>query len=1089
MVFRFPWNRTVLLLLVAVFSVSIPESRAASLVDLTFDVRNGPGATPPNLPPGPVRAITVQPDGRILVGGEFTAFNDVPCDGLARLETNGAVDTSFKLGSGKPASVWALAVQATGEIVVGGAFDTFYGQPCDGLIRLKSDGSLDDSFVCSSNNFGAVTALRPQANGKILVGALQGVYQILQNGQLDPEFAITAWTNAVVGALLLQADGKILAGGPALNFGYRPGTSPLIRLNQDGSSDPSFFEHIFDKTGPDSLSIDSVTDLISDAAGRILASGNFSVLKNGQRQQRLLVRLNSDGTLDSSFPLESSQDWSLGPTQGPALLAGEGGRVFLGTGAMTIDGVGRSMLAQVSIDGVLNVNFAPEFSDDSEPFPADRRPYATALALQPDGKVLVAGRFTAADGIPRMGLVRVLPAEPTDLNVVSIGVPRGGLTVFEGNTKVAAEIIRAGDPTRRVTVDYSTVNETAVAGQDFVGINGTLTFEPGERKKTVLIEIRDDSTRETNETCRLVLVNPSERTQLGDHANEKVTIIDDDEFRFGQDQYFVDESSSEIELAVIPGQEQSYTVAYDTTEESARAFKDFAPKTGELRFSSWWQDYGFRMLQIPIFDDPVMEGDRSFLVTVRNSTSGLPLGPESTARVTIMDNDTLAGPAKGVNGTITTASESSDGNLIVGGWFTAVDGLRRNYIARLRADGSADPSFDPGRGPDGPVTVLCIQTNGQLLIGGQFTEVSGASRRHLARLNLDGSLDTTFDPGTGWEGPIAVYDEAPSIRAIVLQPDGKIITAGNFSNYNGVLTPCLARLNPDGARDLTFNPKLDRPVIVRCAAVQTDRKIVIAGRLANGDLADKVIRLNADGSIDETFTTFAARKILSLLIRGNGKILVGAEGSPGVTLLNIDGTPDPGWKEKTFFGETVFALSELPDGKILAGGQFWNSNPDPSHSIGLIRLFNSGGLDPSFIVSPQPVSLAKRVRTVVMQKTGEIFIGGTFDQMDDEQISLARQNPVFGVAFVSRNPGAYFWLRLRSDGAIVNDLRFDRLVRLDNGVVQLSLSGQAAGGFVLERSEDLRNWKPTATNAAPNSGLVFRDLGSTNAPRQFYRVR
>jgi hypothetical protein len=92
------------------------------------------------------------------------------------------------------------------------------------------------------------------------------------------------------------------------------------------------------------------------------------------------------------------------------------------------------------------------------------------------------------------------------------------------------------------------------------------------------------------------------------------------------------------------------------------------------------------------------------------------------------------------------------------------------------------------------------------------------------------------------------------------------------------------------------------------------------------------------------------------------------------------------------------------------------------------------------------------------------------------------------VALVRHSPDAYFWLRLGFDGDRINDLRFENLVRLDDGVVHLTLAGQGSTGFVVEGSADLRQWFAIATNGPPNAGLAWRDLKATNSNQRFYRV-
>jgi hypothetical protein len=88
------------------------------------------------------------------------------------------------------------------------------------------------------------------------------------------------------------------------------------------------------------------------------------------------------------------------------------------------------------------------------------------------------------------------------------------------------------------------------------------------------------------------------------------------------------------------------------------------------------------------------------------------------------------------------------------GEFTTVRGAVRNQVARLNSDGSVDDSFDPDGGANNQVECLAIQPDGKVIIGGWFTSFNGAARSRIARLNADGSLDTSFDPGSGANGVV-----------------------------------------------------------------------------------------------------------------------------------------------------------------------------------------------------------------------------------------------------------------------------------------------------------------------------------------------
>lgn len=143
-------------------------------------------------------------------------------------------------------------------------------------------------------------------------------------------------------------------------------------------------------------------------------------------------------------------------------------------------------------------------------------------------------------------------------------------------------------------------------------------------------------------------------------------------------------------------------------------------------------------------------------------------------------------------GKILALARQTDGKILIGGDFEALRGgvPTRTYLARLNRDGSPDASFTPGG--DGSVGAITVQPDGRILTGGAFTVLGAppAARQRLARLNLSGALDAAF---------VAGLDAV--VHALVLQPDGKILVGGEFASAAGAPRTRLARLYGQGALD------------------------------------------------------------------------------------------------------------------------------------------------------------------------------------------------------------------------------------------------------------------------------------------------
>lgn len=229
----------------------------------------------------------------------------------------------------------------------------------------------------------------------------------------------------------------------------------------------------------------------------------------------------------------------------------------------------------------------------------------------------------------------------------------------------------------------------------------------------------------------------------------------------------------------------------------------------------------------------------------------------------------------GFDNTVYTLALQADGKVIVGGAFTLGFGtsVAVHGIARLDTDGRVDPAFvQTGVGLDGPVYTTAIQPDGKVLIAGNFTHLEGSAMPYVARLNANGAMDTTFGPtGTGLNG---------LVQSLALQPDGNIIVGGFFTSYNGVARSHLARLTSSAGLDTTLAPGagLAGPGAATYVALQPNGKIVVAGDFTtyNGTARTGLLQVLNDGSLDSSFVVGTGLNALAqVVIVAEGSILVG----------------------------------------------------------------------------------------------------------------------------------------------------------------------------------------------------------------------
>jgi uncharacterized delta-60 repeat protein len=253
---------------------------------------------------GEVRAIAVQADGKVLVGGSFISIGGQVRNGIARLNNDGTVDTAFNPNTN--AAVNTMAVQADGKILVGGEFNSIAGQARYGIARLNSDGTLDGTFNTLINNF--VTAIAVQADGKILVGGnftgLGGpprsyLARLNTDGTLDNTFF--SFANDLVYAIALQADGKILVGGRFTSIDGAP-RNYIARLNTNAGPDLAF----------DPNANNWVYGISVQSDGKIVLGGEFTAVGplGGQPRNHIARLLNDTAALQDLSVTQTAVTWS-----------------------------------------------------------------------------------------------------------------------------------------------------------------------------------------------------------------------------------------------------------------------------------------------------------------------------------------------------------------------------------------------------------------------------------------------------------------------------------------------------------------------------------------------------------------------------------------------------------------------------------------------------------------------------------------------------------------------------------------------------------------------------------------------------------
>lgn len=341
-------------------------------------------------------------------------------------------------------------------------------------------------------------------------------------------------------------------------------------------------------------------------------------------------------------------------------------------------------------------------------------------------------------------------------------------------------------------------------------------------------------------------------------------------------------------------------------------------------------------------------------------------------------NDLTFNPGTGANREIFSSAIQSDGKILIAGNFTSYNGVARNYLARLNTDGSLDAAFNAGPGTNSAILKIALESNGKIIIAGGFTQYNFIPVPYILRLNSDG---TTGDLNVG-VGPNS------GIRSTAIQADGKIIVVGPFTTFNSQARKDITRLNVDGTIDASFNSGTGTNSSITTVALQSDGKIIIGGSFTtyNGTVVNKIARLNSDGTLDASFTgTGANSTVLSTSIQPDGKIIIvgifnsyNGTAAYGIARLNINGTIDASFTTGTgAINSVISAIAIQSDGKIIIGGDFMAYNGTAINRIA--RLNTNGTIDAGF----NPGTGANSsIQTISNQSDGKIIIGGYFYMYD-----------------------------------------------------------------------------------------------------------
>jgi len=350
--------------------------------------------------------------------------------------------------------------------------------------------------------------------------------------------------------------------------------------------------------------------------------------------------------------------------------------------------------------------------------------------------------------------------------------------------------------------------------------------------------------------------------------------------------------------------------------------------------------------------------------------------------------------APNLNGAVDFVKILPDQKILIAGGFTTINGQTRNYLARLNQDGSLDTSFDanlPTGTSNQPVQLysMDVQTDGKILIAGRLPNNGVTLPVRILRLNADGSFDNTLTSIPY----LVIEDDIPAlIRKVQQMPDGKMLVCGRFFTSNGNPQRHLARYHADGSYDATLTTQINNPCYD--VGVQPDGKYLVAGGFTtvNGTTRLGLVRFNTNDSIDTSFNAFSVNNqftldrysLIKLLDDGTMYAFHEPEyNDNGVILLNADGSLK---RRFLTYARPAVDIELLSNGKLLVIGSFFNAGNMSPQSETFNRFTPDGRHDGSIEVEFGH----QRAKAFEIAADEKIIVGGSFASVRTNGVSVSR---------------------------------------------------------------------------------------------------
>ncbi len=688
----------------------------AGSIDVTFDV--GSGAN------GEVKTVAVQSDGKVIIAGDFTSYNGTPRNRIARLNSDGSLDSSFNVGSGANGVVNAVAIQSDGKVLIGGNFTSYNGQGRNRIVRLDTDGSLDDSFNVGTGANGVVNAIALQSDGKVLTGGdftsyndtnRNRIIRLNTDGSLDNTFDVGSGVNGEVNTIAVESNGYVLIGGDFTTYNGIE-RNRVARLTSTES--PEVLS-LWGQKGTDG----TVNALKVQSDGGILLGGGFNIYEEEGRSR-----------VARSYPNFVSQDLPGGSN--------------ITNSVSTIHDINGDGYNEILVGDFMSVPDKILLSNGSGDWTAQNLPYVAN---------------TSTNSISTIGDIN---GDGCDEIIVGSGL-RNQIILSDGSGGWTAQYLPGGSRTTRSISTISDINgddydEIIVGNENQInqillnnGSGGwTTQYLPGGSRTTRSISTISD---------------------INGDGYEEIIVGNKDQIN----QILLSDGSGGWTAQDLPGGDRDTRSISTISDINGDGYEEIivgnaSPHTNQIILSDGSGGWTAQ-------DLPWLSSLNTFSISTISDINGdgyeeIIVGNYMASNNILLSNGSGGWTAQNLpGGSMQTFSMSTKSDINGDGYEDIIVGNFGGEINQVLLSRIIDNSFNVGTGTNNSVYAFDTQSDDRVLMGGDFTSYDGNTRNRLIRLNTNGSIDTSFNIGSG------ANDKVNSIAVT----GNKAIVGGAFTTYDG----------------------------------------------------------------------------------------------------------------------------------------------------------------------------------------------------------------------------------------------------------------------------------------------------------------